>query len=122
MTAESGCAPTRSQAWFPAVRGENYARTRLTTSTASTSVFHGCERRPPRRRSASPTTRRVSMSTTVPSGTDVRPFELAFPDEAVDDLRRRLSAARWPSKELVPDASQGVRLEMLQALGRYWAN
>jgi pimeloyl-ACP methyl ester carboxylesterase len=62
------------------------------------------------------------MSTTVPSGTDVRPFELAFPDEAVDDLRRRISAARWPSKELVPDASQGVRLEMLQALGRYWAN
>ena len=45
------------------------------------------------------------MSTTVPSGTDVRPFELAFPDEAVDDLRRRLSAARWLSKELVLDAS-----------------
>jgi pimeloyl-ACP methyl ester carboxylesterase len=47
---------------------------------------------------------------------------LAFRDEAVDDLRRRLAAARWPSKELVPDASQGVQLEMLQALGRYWAN
>jgi pimeloyl-ACP methyl ester carboxylesterase len=62
------------------------------------------------------------MSTTVPSGTDVRPFELAFQDEAVADLRRRIAAARWPSKELVPDASQGVQLEMLQALGRYWAN
>jgi len=62
------------------------------------------------------------MSTTVPSGTDIRPFELEFSDEAVADLRRRLAATRWPSKELVSDASQGVQLEMLQALARYWAN
>src|SRR5215213_8186500 len=42
--------------------------------------------------------------------------------DAVEDLRRRIAAARWPSKELVADRSQGVQLEALQALARYWLN
>jgi len=50
----------------------------------------------------------------------IRPFRVEVPDEALDDLRRRVAAARWPSKELVTDASQGVQLAMLQALARYW--
>jgi pimeloyl-ACP methyl ester carboxylesterase len=60
------------------------------------------------------------MSTTVPSGTDVRPFDLEFPDEAVADLRRRIQAARLPSKELVEDRSQGVQLATIRAIAAYW--
>jgi pimeloyl-ACP methyl ester carboxylesterase len=44
------------------------------------------------------------------------------PDEALADLRRRLAATRWPSRELVADRSQGVQLEAMQQLCRYWAN
>ncbi|HKB40016.1 MAG TPA: epoxide hydrolase N-terminal domain-containing protein [Gemmataceae bacterium] len=50
-----------------------------------------------------------------------RPFRVEVLDEALDDLRPRVAAARWPSKELVADASQGVQLATLQALSRYWA-
>ena len=51
----------------------------------------------------------------------IRPFQINMPDEAIDDLRRRITATRWPSKELVADRSQGVQLATLQALARYWA-
>ena len=53
--------------------------------------------------------------------TDIRPFKVNIPDEALADLRRRIVATRWPSKELVQDASQGVQQAMLQKLTRYWA-
>ena len=60
------------------------------------------------------------MSTTVETGTAIRPFSVEFPEQAIDDLRRRVGATRWPSKELVPDRSQGVQLATAQALARYW--
>src|SRR5262245_8394523 len=60
------------------------------------------------------------MSAAIESSTDVRPFRIDGPDEKVDDLRRRIAATRWPSKELVADRSQGVQLEALRALARYW--
>jgi pimeloyl-ACP methyl ester carboxylesterase len=60
------------------------------------------------------------MSTTVEAGTAVRPFHVEIPDDAIDDLRRRVVATRWPSKELVADRSQGVQLATAQALARYW--
>jgi len=50
----------------------------------------------------------------------VRPFTIDVPEESLADLRRRIAATRWPSKELVADASQGVQLATLQALMRYW--
>jgi len=50
----------------------------------------------------------------------VRPFRLDVPEEDLDDLRRRIAATRWPTKELVEDRSQGVQLATLQALARYW--
>src|ERR1700683_895572 len=53
--------------------------------------------------------------------TEIRPFRVDVPDEAVDDLRRRIAARRWPSRELVADRSQGVQLTTLQELARYWA-
>src|SRR6516162_495453 len=54
------------------------------------------------------------------SETDIRPFRVDMPDEAIADLRRRIAATRWPSKELVTDRSQGVQLATLQELARYW--
>jgi pimeloyl-ACP methyl ester carboxylesterase len=57
---------------------------------------------------------------TVPD-VDIRPFEVNTPDEALEDLRRRIAATRWPSKELVPDPSQGVQTAMLQEIARYWS-
>ena len=60
------------------------------------------------------------MSTTVEAGTAVRPFLVEFPDDAIDDLRSRVAATRWPSRELVADRSQGVQLATAQAIARYW--
>jgi pimeloyl-ACP methyl ester carboxylesterase len=56
----------------------------------------------------------------VVADTSVRPFRVDVPQEAIDDLRRRIEATRWPSKELVEDRSQGIQLATLQALARYW--
>jgi pimeloyl-ACP methyl ester carboxylesterase len=50
----------------------------------------------------------------------IRPFEVHVPDEDLADLRRRIPAVRWPSKELVADRSQGVQLATIQELARYW--
>ncbi|WP_404804886.1 epoxide hydrolase family protein [Metapseudomonas lalkuanensis] len=50
----------------------------------------------------------------------VRPFRADVPQSALDDLRRRLAATRWPERETVPDRSQGVQLDKLQALVRHW--
>ena len=50
----------------------------------------------------------------------IRPFRIAVPKEALSDLRRRLSATRWPEKETVDDDSQGVPLATLLELVRYW--
>jgi pimeloyl-ACP methyl ester carboxylesterase len=55
------------------------------------------------------------------SATDIRPFTVDVPEEELDDLRRRILATRWPSKELVDDRSQGVQLATVEALARYWA-
>jgi pimeloyl-ACP methyl ester carboxylesterase len=60
------------------------------------------------------------MSTASQVSTDVRTFHIDGLEEKVDDLRRRVGATRWPSKGLVGDRSQGVQLEALQALARYW--
>jgi Epoxide hydrolase N terminus len=53
--------------------------------------------------------------------TEIRAFRVGMPDEAIADLRRRIAARRWPSRELVADRSQGVQLTTLQELARYWA-
>ena len=53
--------------------------------------------------------------------TAIRPFHVHVPDEALVDLRRRINATKWPERETVTDASQGVQLATIQALARYWA-
>jgi pimeloyl-ACP methyl ester carboxylesterase len=62
----------------------------------------------------------VVMTTAIEA--EIRPFHVAFPNEALDDLKRRLKATRLPSKELVGDRSQGVQLATVKELTRYWAN
>src|SRR5215213_706063 len=50
----------------------------------------------------------------------IRPFRISIPQEAVNELRRRIAATRWPDRETVTDSSQGVQLAAIQALARYW--
>jgi pimeloyl-ACP methyl ester carboxylesterase len=63
---------------------------------------------------------RPAEPSVVAEDTTIRPFRVDIPDEALDDLRRRIAATRWPSRELVTDRSQGVQLATLQELARYW--
>src|SRR5918992_1512111 len=60
------------------------------------------------------------MTSPVGEEAAVRPFHIDVPEEQLVELRRRIEATRWPSKELVADRSQGVQLATLQALARYW--
>jgi len=55
------------------------------------------------------------------SDTAIRPFPVSFPETEVAELRRRVNATRWPERETVADDTQGVRLETIQKLARYWA-
>ncbi len=54
-------------------------------------------------------------------GSAIRPFSFSASDEQLADLRRRIAATKWPKRELVPDASQGVQLTTMQKLAKYWA-
>ena len=51
----------------------------------------------------------------------IRPFQMNFPEAELTELRRRIIATKWPERETVTDASQGVQLATIQALARYWA-
>src|SRR5215212_6498410 len=55
-------------------------------------------------------------------GATIRPFHVSVPEAELEDLRARIAATRWPEKETVEDASQGVQLATMQALARYWAS
>jgi hypothetical protein len=57
---------------------------------------------------------------TVETATEIRSFHVEIPEEKLAELRRRIAATRWPSKELVEDPSQGVQSKMLQELARSW--
>jgi pimeloyl-ACP methyl ester carboxylesterase len=59
-------------------------------------------------------------NTQVPASETIRPFRISVPKAALADLRRRIAATRWPTKELVADRSQGVQLAALRELARYW--
>jgi pimeloyl-ACP methyl ester carboxylesterase len=63
----------------------------------------------------------MSATTETRGATTIRSFHVDIPDEALEDLRRRIVATRLPPRELVPDRSQGVQLATVQALARYWA-
>src|SRR5215831_14811847 len=51
----------------------------------------------------------------------IRPFQVNVPESELTELRRRINATRWPDRETVTDATQGVQLATTRALARYWA-
>ena len=51
----------------------------------------------------------------------IRPLQLSFPGAELTESRRRVNSTRWPQRETVADASQGVQLATMQKLARYWA-
>jgi pimeloyl-ACP methyl ester carboxylesterase len=53
---------------------------------------------------------------------EIRPFHINVPEEQLVDLRRRIAATKWPERESVSDATQGVQLATMQKLAHYWAN
>jgi pimeloyl-ACP methyl ester carboxylesterase len=55
------------------------------------------------------------------TGRAIRPFHVDIPDDALTDMRRRIAATKWPERETVPDSSQGVQLDTVRELARYWA-
>jgi pimeloyl-ACP methyl ester carboxylesterase len=57
---------------------------------------------------------------TTGGNTAIRPFHVNVPEAELTDLRRRITATRWPERETVPDQSQGVQLDTMQKLARYW--
>jgi pimeloyl-ACP methyl ester carboxylesterase len=60
------------------------------------------------------------MSTAIQ--TEIQSFQVAIPNERIDDLRRRIGATRWPTAELVDDRSQGVQLATVRAAADYWTS
>src|SRR4029450_3158692 len=62
----------------------------------------------------------MSATTKGSAANGIRPFTIETSEADLDDLRARIAATRWPEKEPVEDQSQGVRLDTIQALARYW--
>jgi hypothetical protein len=62
-----------------------------------------------------------ARSAVAAEGSAIRPFRNNVPEAELAELRRRISATKWPERETVTDASQGVQLATIQALARYWA-
>src|SRR5688572_26442067 len=67
---------------------------------------------------ATVTERRIEQTTEKAA---IRPFRFEAADAELDEMRRRITATRFPEKETVADFSQGVQLAFIQALARYWA-
>ena len=63
----------------------------------------------------------MTMLTNVVEARPIRPFQVSTPDTELTELRRRITATRFPEKETVTDFSQGVPLATTQKLARYWA-
>jgi pimeloyl-ACP methyl ester carboxylesterase len=61
----------------------------------------------------------VSAQTT-PATDAIRPFHVNIPEADLADLHQRIITTRWPEKETVTDRSQGVSLEQIQGLVKYW--
>ena len=62
----------------------------------------------------------MAEASAVQRANEIRPFQMSFPEAELTELRRRVNATKWPERETVADASQGVQLATIQALARYW--
>jgi pimeloyl-ACP methyl ester carboxylesterase len=94
------------------------------STTASTSVQAETLKRAD---ASQPATARVARYSLIAAGeaqphgdASIRPFKFHATDEQLADLRRRIKATRWPSRELVSDGTQGVQLATMQKLADYW--
>jgi pimeloyl-ACP methyl ester carboxylesterase len=63
----------------------------------------------------------ITTEATAGDTTAIRTFEIGFDESELADMRRRITATRWPERETVDDDSQGVPLATMQELARYWA-
>ncbi|TCL73009.1 epoxide hydrolase family protein [Rhizobium sp. BK251] len=61
------------------------------------------------------------MGAVAAADASIRPFNVSFPQEQLEDLRQRVAATRWPDSETVKDHTQGVQLATIQKLAEYWA-
>jgi len=62
----------------------------------------------------------IGFAQTKPSSESIRPFQVHIAESDITDLRQRILATRWPDKETVSDRSQGVNLDQIQNLVKYW--
>ena len=62
----------------------------------------------------------TNVQTGLRSSDEIRPFHIKISEAALNDLRQRIKATRWPDKETVNDESQGVQLATMQKLAQYW--
>src|SRR5688572_20097109 len=99
-----GCAPQQ--------------RRRMTMTETSQPGAKGSS---PKRTGPGPSAGAAAQSRSAAGGESIRPFRFNAPQTALDDLRKRVLATKWPEKELVNDQSQGVQLATTQNLARYWA-
>src|SRR5215207_9229440 len=63
----------------------------------------------------------ATASTGSAAAEEIREFAVEVPEGQLEDLRTRINATQWPERETVGDSSQGVPLETMQELARYWA-
>src|SRR5271170_4667250 len=71
-------------------------------------------------RNAFASSRSVAIPNQQNGANAMRPFHVNIPEAELTELRRRIRAARWPERELVRDASQGVQLNTMQKVAQYW--
>jgi pimeloyl-ACP methyl ester carboxylesterase len=102
--------------------------TRLTASTLALVLFASPHYAQSMTAPTEPTDAKTPVATTAPTksrtltgDTTIRPFTYNAPEAELVDLKRRITATRWPDKETVADQSQGVQLATIQKLARYWA-
>jgi pimeloyl-ACP methyl ester carboxylesterase len=69
---------------------------------------------------AAPNTPQIASAASTADSNAIRPFHVNIPQKEIDNLRKRILATRWPDKETVADASQGVQLATAKALVSYW--
>src|SRR4051794_33781465 len=101
--------------------GDRVALRGLGQSWSRPADFEGCD---VQKRGAARSRHRQQggVMSTADTAAEIRSFQIEVPEEQIDNLRRRIAATRWPTKELVSDRSQRVQLATLQALARYWTN
>jgi pimeloyl-ACP methyl ester carboxylesterase len=101
-------------------KGETDMKTVLASSLAVMLAAGSAQTAPATGAGASASSPPRAKVSSAAEDTAIRPFHIHVPQSALDDLRHRIAATRWPDKETVADQSQGVQLAKLQKLVRYW--